>query len=503
MAKKTQTVARRAEREPGDGCSFDSIDLQVLKEDSETNDNDEDSYDTEDSIYTEDSNVTEDSNSEISIYTREPYYKLDKEIFFVTNNIGKKIIIDEERKNRNKCRNQNKHFTFLLANEESKEDNNYGAEASIIYKKIPDGLFDFSFLYYFFLPISSKAGFTNSLYLSSCKNPQHFQIVTYPDIKYSISFGCDIKRDDDKSFKPSIKFKFTAEYNKGSRAKKEFEISKGKINPVSSSDLKEKLKSIENVSKLFEALMDTSKILDLIGDTKVSPFKFEPIWPKLALKVKWNYAVSKDFLKIGREININLSADPLIGIKLKIDLLQIGLNFLAPGLGTVVKLILEFVSENDSASVNAYCNLVISGMLNFFLHDFKINTAEEEEGKLVYAPIKGEGKIKIELVAGVSGRVKVLSFVLGAEASASASAAIKGGGAIAYENRKIYFEPHLTFEGLKVVLIIKTVAGLTNKKQTAHSSSTNLNFSREKEFVVIPEKKWFGKENRMMLHEFK
>jgi len=418
--------AQQLNKDKVERCSFDKIDLKIGQDDKEK------------TIKLLDSTVS-------------------RYVFMVSHYNGKEIAVDAVRKNANKCLMGNAHSQFHF------DDKPTNAKTiKIPYKKIPEETSDFSFLSYFFLPIDKREN--HLLKFNSCSESVFCPIISYSDIQYNIALGWDIN-------KKKISFKFTAKYNDG--FKKEFTISSEDVNM--NADLKKKTEAARKVIQALEILLEGGKVVEKMSKIK-SPIKVDPMTPNLSLSLTWNYVASKDYFNLGRQICISFSAKPLAGLSLTIDLLQIGLNALAPGLGTLVSLIQDLMKECGTG-VEVVCNIVIEGRIDATYPEVTINTAEEKSVTLNSG--KMEGKVGVSLNAKVAGRAKIWTFEASAEAAAKGSASMTLEGKLTYVKEILALALSVNFDGLKVSAMWKIEAGLSKKK---------MGYGQEKELILMDKK---------------
>jgi len=441
----TESGAKKSEKEEIERCYFDNIDLIVK-------------------------NVSKKIDQTIKVNDSK-----EKNIYIISNDRkGETLQVNIVRKNADKCLYKDKddrHSKYSITkNGEVKSNSINQKEFTVFYKKISEEHLDASFLYYFFLPISDNASEKYLLKFESCRERPQCNVIVYPDVEYDVTFGIDFGKHD--SAKEKLYLKFSSKYNGG--FKKEFEISNEKIEPAGPADLKNKTEKFQKVCQAFKLLSESKDLVAAFPPSPIVPVIKDP---NVAFDLKWCYVTSKDCLKIGRKICAKLQAKPLLGVEWTINLLEIGLNALAPGLGTLVRIILDFTKDCDVLSVNIECKLVIKGDINLFLDDIEINTAEINKSKENI--IKGEGKIAVELVAGASGKTKILCFEAGAEASAKGVASFTAGGKLLVEVTGVFLDTYVDFDGLKIMTKIQIEAGVSEKK---------ISYTNENEIVLIEKK---------------
>lgn len=254
--------------------------------------------------------------------------------------------------------------------------------------------------------------------------------------------------------------------------------------------------------KIFSSLKEISKGITAHTKGKATkklgskqPFEVEMIQPNVCFGAEWMLArgslKQKAIKEIGTEIKIYLKAEPILGVKLIIDLLNIvvtGASLAATG-NTVAADIFIMVkdwaaqgykSERVEISFDMWIDLILEGSINGGV-DVQLNTASDEKK----ANVNLDTKISAELTAGVNLKAKVVVVEAGSawaagEASASAKMGITSGHKFRYETYKgLFYQPTLELDPCigKVVLMIEV--GLSYKVISADWKPINYNRNRK------------------------
>ena len=394
---------------------------------------------------------------------------LIRDIYVITNNRGQKIKVFSLRNLVNKCKDDIGHSIYSFANDNYKTSDR---ERMVFYKQIPENLSDFTFLDYFFLPFDSAAKNYNINFFS-CRKNLFYKIAVFPDIEYSLTFGIDFGNVDSKVKKQKISAKFQAAYNdKNYRTKKAFNITSEKVEPEASPDLKNKIGGFQKLFQAFDLLLGGEELLSKIK-LPTAPSSSKAVFkkPNISAEIKWSYAISEDYFTIGRKISLKFQADPLIGIEWSLNLLEVGVNLVSPGLGTLLQAILDFTKE----SLYIEFKLYVKGTISLSI-DGSINTAAKPKDSMVINNPQANAKLAIELVASAKVNVDVLFFEFGIEGSIKGVASVTLNSEFEIKEAGLYADLSLNFDGLKVVTKIVIVTGTKTKKQT---------YSDESEFVVF------------------
>lgn len=422
-------------------CCFDSIDLQVKRE-------------------TKMQTITIFDSKDKANVLLPKFFMWLKNIYVLTHDKGETIPVRVVRKNSDKCSlNPDKHSGFSFNGKK-----NSANEIKVLYPQIPEKVSDFSFLKYFFLPISERIGEKHLLKFDSCQEDPMCTIVGYPNIEYTIALGSDIAER-------TIYLKFSSSYNNGFT--REFELTREQDADINA-DLKKKTTALRKAKLAFEFFMKSEAMAQKMSKIK-APIKPKLITPDLFLDLTWGYVVSENCSMIGRKICIAFKAEPLIGISVTIDLLQIGLNALTPGLGTLVSFVKDVMKECGNG-VQVVCELVIQGTISVSRSELEINTSEKKPVSFNFK--KNKSTIGIKLNAAVSGEVSAWFFEASTIVSAKSEGSFSLEGKFSYEKDILGLDLSVNFDGLKVSVVWKVEAALKKKKT---------GYSREKEWTLIEE----------------
>ncbi|PQL92356.1 OmpA family protein [Apibacter adventoris] len=242
--------------------------------------------------------------------------------------------------------------------------------------------------------------------------------------------------------------------------------------------------------KVFASLKEFSKgvtgeVKGTVSKTRLGkkvPFKiyFDP--PNLCLGAEWQLARGQKnkvlTQKIGTEMEFYFKAEPLISLGLNIDLLaglvQVGVGVATAGTGNAAALqifngIRDWLEDDDHAvTLKMYIDLEITGTIN---GNSKINFNTESDASNGEAKL--ETVLKAELKAGIEVRGSVVVLIgeayIEAEASIKGIASVTFGHGLYFENKSseektIYYQPKLNFDGLRVKGVLKAKVGLYIKK---------------------------------------
>jgi outer membrane protein OmpA-like peptidoglycan-associated protein len=233
----------------------------------------------------------------------------------------------------------------------------------------------------------------------------------------------------------------------------------------------------KGVTEETKGTVSKSRLGKKLGES----FSVEMNPPNFCLGAVWQLARGekngKKTTEIGTEVKFYFKAEPLIALALNIDLLAGLVQALAAGTTAgagnlaakkIFYEVREWLSDDGhSIKLKMYIDLEITGTINGS-SNFTINTSSDKnigDGQL-------ETVLKAELKAGVE--IKGVFVTLIAEAYVEAEASVIGsvsatfGHGIFFENNtkesKVYYQPTLKFNGLKVTGTIKAKVGLSIKK---------------------------------------
>ncbi|HEY5750118.1 MAG TPA: OmpA family protein [Chryseolinea sp.] len=277
------------------------------------------------------------------------------------------------------------------------------------------------------------------------------------------SFGFSLKAEWDKS---------KDVYNRQKELKAEYE---GKFKKI--------YDAFSSFGSFAEGIKDkTGGAIKTIGSKKI-PVVFEIKPPNISIDGVWFLEKVKetDVEKLGTAVTIALKAEPLIGLKMTIDLLGfaigVGVGAFTGGAGAAaadrlyqtikekMKKGIKFGNEEFGAKASAdiYIDLIFSGEIG--IHgNTTFNTACDK--KPFQAAI--DGTLKAEIKAGAWAKGEVVMLIVKGEASfeveITGSTSITMGYTIASEPDGVVGHPKLFFNGLKVQYIVKSVTNFSTYK---------------------------------------
>ncbi|MDQ8011024.1 MAG: hypothetical protein REI96_01145 [Flavobacterium nitrogenifigens] len=185
---------------------------------------------------------------------------------------------------------------------------------------------------------------------------------------------------------------------------------------------------------------------------------------------------------IGTDVKLTLNASPLIGLEITIDLLGAAV-FVAGevvSVGTAGPQALELYNKIQTklkkginfgddkvgikTSVDIYMDLIITGTIST-TSEFKFNTAGKAKDSCF--KLASEAKLKAELKVGIKikGEAVIAVVKINAyfEASGAGSASVTFGHGIIYDDKGLYYQPKLGFDGLDIKYVVKVSASLAIK----------------------------------------
>lgn len=370
-------------------------------------------------------------------------------------------------------------------------------------------------LKYWNLPIPMDTHYVTRFSHTTCKEGVFsYQIVSYPDIKFTIELSIGIKKENKDSnnkgtdssegfvlpykiCRPKFEAKTTfnhenyeaklkADFNKDSDEYVSFTyIKNGHVLTDLSSAGFQQIKKIKKPLDFLKALakIGSNKVIGdfLAFDVNTIPkdkrhkvVDIKPVYPNGSIKVEGAYRTSKDLTQIGRYVTIKAALDPLIGVDFKLDILYIILNcatggaatgiyMLAKNLKEVLKSVLD--NEYDELPVNgdAYINLEIKGLFNinfnFVIDSIKDNDKHHSQ--------QLEAFIKLDLDAGINLSLQIFYFITAAiDFSIGLHTGFKFIAYLQYlgikEGLSVPFE--ILFNGLKITYTAKANVGLKKVK---------------------------------------
>jgi len=350
--------------------------------------------------------------------------------------------------------------------------------------------------------------YVNSCRYYSDKNKPSILVKAYPDIKWTFGFNLNLTNDlsikgqnlspdklkdlqkkagkigaerrweqKEASWKMSLK----AEWNKASK-KKLYETK----------DFSFKFKKFYDLFASIGNMADgvTNKTKGFVRNIgfKNAPVTFEIKPPNLTVEAIWYlqraHQKKTAIEKIGTQIEFNISAQPLIGLEMTVDLL--GLTVFAvsgavtdgAGSETALRLynqIKDAMKKGISAgnddfgakvTADVYIDLVISSVISLEHVNFSFNTVSD--GSDTKVNFETDAKLKAEIKAGVYAKAEVQLVVVTVdgyfEMSAKGSGSVTFGHSLHCVDDGVYYRPVLGFDGLDVDYIIVVKAGISSKK---------------------------------------
>lgn len=269
----------------------------------------------------------------------------------------------------------------------------------------------------------------------------------------------------------------------------------------------DKFKWIYNV---FSSLKEISKGITKTTKGKATktlgnktPFSVEMVPPNFCIGAEWQLARGeidkKPIKEIGTEYKFYLKSEPLIGVKLIIDLLGGAITAASyattgnPVAGDIILAIREWAEkgyESERVQVNfrVWFDLIITGTINGGV-DFESNTASDKKS----ASANLESKLGVELTAGIELSAKVVIVKVGsAHAKGHASAGVKlgitSGHHLKYGTHQgLYYKPSLKIDPCIAQVVVYIEVGLSYKVISADWKPININEKRKfwDEFDII------------------
>lgn len=420
-------------------------------------------------------------NETITIFDKNQAVVLPAKHYIITNNEGKSLPFKIKKAGQENCKKPDEHQKNFYSDSTSNPDKELNADYKFKFEKIE------KFKKYLFLPIPTYIQGNQKteipLFFPSCKNKPKTSVIPYPDIDFTIELNLDFatdeedkKKEDYKGLSKDFSFLFTTNYNDSPRAKDELKIDKDGISVSKElkyktdddkEELDEEVKAKLEIFKILSSIFSKAKKIDetikeLLDAPDAKVVKPDIIEPNITFNATWQYDTSKDLSKIGRLLDFTLKGEPLIGAGFTIDLLQVVLNLLTPGMGTLYRELENAINSIDKDDqLKVYFDLELNGQINLG-GNLKINTADISNDTSV--KLDGNAEVSAELKVGIFVKAKTWIFVTENEISGSASSSIKGGGYFkAKFNDGLFFSPYLLFDGLKLKIVIRGEIGLKIK----------------------------------------
>lgn len=263
----------------------------------------------------------------------------------------------------------------------------------------------------------------------------------------------------------------------------------------------------EKIKWLYQVFASLKEISKAITDTTKGKVKKLPMGlaitvqqPNFCLGAEWQLQRGERKMQktneIGTEIKFYFQAKPIIGLELKIDLLdgivQGVVGVFTGGTGNLAaKEIFDDVrdwvgDDGHSVTLKMYIDLLIKGTIQGETN-LTINTKSDRN----VSNSKLDATLTVTIDAGIEAKGKVV--VVGVEAylkgvlKATGSAAITFGHNLNYDEKGLNYRPELIFEGLKVKFVVKAEVGISIKKRF-FATEKNYNLADfDKTVMLIPE----------------
>lgn len=219
--------------------------------------------------------------------------------------------------------------------------------------------------------------------------------------------------------------------------------------------------------------------------------------PKFVIDIGWKLARgSKNGVKtaeIGTEYTIKVYTEPLIGVEVTVDLLQMAVALATTGNPMAINIFNMvrdwasngYKSERAEVSFEMYIDLVLKGTISGGIKEIVVNTASDDltgEANMV-------SKIGATLKAGINLKAKVmlieggpnkLDVHAGAELSASASIGITATHSVKYHTREgLYYRPGLDIDPCVGHVILMIDVGISYRKISKDWKPVNVDDKRE------------------------
>ena len=342
-----------------------------------------------------------------------------------------------------------------------------------------------------------------SFYIHSCRYYSNKENVTilvkaYSDIKWDFHFFLNLSNSPSVRWQKLGPAKHKEMQQKAGkigseRRNKNTEIDFGVIlssewNKISDEYYKDKeeltLKfesKIKQLYSIFEKLKDASKIIT--GKTKSKavktlskkfPLGVEVLPPNFCLGATWQlargYKSGRPIQEVGTLIDFYFKAEPLLGLELTLDLLQLAITGATGPAAPILDAINDWIKggKDSPLSVDLYVNLIVFGTINLPKASFVYNTASDDTDPNRVAKLDASATIGLRVEAGLV--IKAKAVVVVAEFYAQAYAKFEGKGSITfgqnieYKSDKLTYRPQLQFDGLTATVEIKAEIGLMIKK---------------------------------------
>ncbi|QJD96557.1 OmpA family protein [Mucilaginibacter robiniae] len=369
-------------------------------------------------------------------------------------------------------------------------------------------VFPFRYIWPIYNQTNNFLYYVNTCRYFSDKNKPSILVKAYPDIKWIFAFhlnltndlsikGQNLSKDKLKDLQKkagkigaerrweqkeaSWKMSLQSEWNKGQKKKlyqtKDYDIKLKKLYDLFAS-----------MGNMADAITNRTKgFIRNIG-FKNTPVLFEVKPPNLTIDASWYLKRARKakqaIEKIGTQVEFNISATPLIGLEMTVDLLGLTISAVAGAFseGAASRPALELyqkikdmmnkgvdVGDDDfgfKTQADVYIDLVVSGIINLDNINFSFNTVSD--GSDTALKLQTTARLKVEIKAGMYVKAQVSLVVVKAngyfEMSAKSSGSVTFGHKLNCVDDGIYYRPVLGFDGLDVEYIIVVKAGISSKK---------------------------------------
>ena len=377
----------------------------------------------------------------INVFNTDPSVDNIAVVYFLSNIEGKKIQIQALREDTELCTSNDDHSIITVTSIP------VCAIQKLPILNTPDLKLVFmeihNYIYFILLPLLSS---TNKNYYSeklcsfeSCKTPpKQVRIIIYPDLVYSASITVTSTGKIDGA-------SLSVTYGKSKPIKVDLDT----FNKIV--DFLTWFSDIEtNLANLFN-----KKILH----PKEGPFTFDVDPPKIDFNCNWRYITNKDHTKIGGLYHFDISLTPLFGGSITVHILEfvisLAANAVLPAGGQAivncisnfVDILRNYINGRFNLDLDVYIDLIIEGNLNLSLvTDIDTTTTTDN---IINFPANLE--VNGTLTAGVNVAAKVFMI----NASGTTGINLLGGVAWKFITKDVSFYSKLTFEGLKVKVVIE------------------------------------------------
>ncbi len=239
---------------------------------------------------------------------------------------------------------------------------------------------------------------------------------------------------------------------------------------------------IKQMYSTFAKLKDASKIIT--GKTKGKaiatvgkkfPLGVEMLPPNLSLGAEWQlargYKNNSPTTDLGTLFKCYVKAEPILGLELTLDLLQMGITATGPA-APILSAIRYWLQDTKTSNltVDLYVDLVIFGEIKAGF-ELQYNTVSDNTDPDRNLTANAKATIGLKIKAGLIIKAKMVVVV--AEFYTEAYAKFEGKGSITFgsdlivNTNSISYRPHLTFDGITATVEIKGTIGLEIKKRWA------------------------------------